>query len=104
MRGRQAGTSGRDGMTTTFDRASGIVFPADAARRLGLRACRSGVVAGVVCFVICGAVLLRAYDVCLSRGMDAKVSEVVQNQVNGIAIAISDLVFGLDKGYVGYQA
>ena len=53
--------------------------------------------------MVAGILLARMYDICVSRGMDRALSDD-ENQVNSIAIAVSDLVFGLDKRYVGYEA
>lgn len=40
----------------------------------------------------------------LDKGMDHVVPEAVDNAANAIAIAISDMAYGLNKGYVGYAA
>ena len=59
--------------------------------------------AGLVCWIACGLLLLRMYDVGVQRGMPGSLSESISNPPRAIAIAISDMKHQLDKGYVGYR-
>jgi hypothetical protein len=61
-------------------------------------------IAAVLCFCICSALLGRMIETGLQRGMDGGLYEVVEDAGHAIAIAISDMRFGLHRGYVGYQA
>jgi len=48
--------------------------------------------------------IFSAYSVGTSRNMDKLVPEPIEMHVNAMSVAISDIVYGLDKGYVRYSA
>jgi hypothetical protein len=87
----------------SIGQAAERIFGVNAARRFGTPSYATGALAALICFLVAGTLLVRMYDVCVSRGMDGTLGEA-GNQINSIAVAVSEMVFGLDQGYVGYEA
>jgi hypothetical protein len=59
--------------------------------------------AALVCAFACGLLMLRMFDVGIEKGMPGSLSESISNPPRAIAIAISDMKYHLNKGYVGYR-
>jgi hypothetical protein len=62
------------------------------------------IVIALSCFCICAALFGRMVEVGIQRGMDGKMYEAAEDAAHALAIAISDMRFGLHRGYVGYRA
>jgi hypothetical protein len=65
---------------------------------------KRGAAAVFVCAIVCGLLLFRMFDVGLQRSMDGTAFEAIEDCTSAVAVAISDLVYGLNKGYVAYSA
>jgi hypothetical protein len=57
-----------------------------------------------LCLCLCGALLGRMIHSGIARGMDGGIYEVVEDAAHAMAVAISDMRFHLNRGYVGYSA
>ncbi len=75
---------------------SGSREPSDNSQRQGLGA--------LMCLAICGLLVFRMYDVGIQRGIDGTMYEAIDDATNAVAVALSDLIYGLNQGYVGYRA
>jgi hypothetical protein len=62
------------------------------------------VVLALICLCVSGGLLYRMIHLGTSRGMDRGLYEVVQDAARAMAVAISDMHFHLNRGYVGYTA
>jgi hypothetical protein len=60
-------------------------------------------VRAVLCLLVCSLLLGRMVQVGLERGMDGDMYEAVDDAGHALAIAISDMRYGLHRGYVGYR-
>ena len=58
----------------------------------------------LLCLGVCAGLLGRMVQVGFDRGMDGQMYEVVEDAAHAMAVAISDMRFGLHRGYVGYTA
>jgi hypothetical protein len=90
-----AGILVRPGIQSSF-----LPEPAAAASGWSWRS----VVAAILSAGLCFALLGRMAEVGLQRGMDGQMYEAIDDAGRALAIAISDMRFGLNRGYVGYRA
>lgn len=63
-----------------------------------------GLLLFAVALALCGAMVGQLYRGGLERGMDHAIAWGPESEENAFAVALSDLVYHLNKGYVGYQA
>lgn len=59
--------------------------------------------AAVFSLVVCGVLISQMFHTGIRQGMDGRMYEAIDDATVAIAIAISDQVYGLRKGYVAYR-
>jgi hypothetical protein len=76
-----------------------IILQSPQARPSNLKSCGMS----LVCAAVCALLLARMFDLGIQRNMDGDMYEAIGDVTHAVAVVISDMVYGLHKGYLAYR-